>query len=136
MARSRTGPSTWHWRSRLTGTASSSGLWAGDGGEGAKYWQHVLTEIKNRGVEDVLMLVCDGLKGLPDAVGNVWSRTIVQTSSVHAGCGGMVPPVTRAVPVRTCAKVLPSRSRCRPVRLGRWRALHLPAGSAPIRAPR
>jgi integrase len=44
------------------------GLWAGDGGEGAKYWQTVLTEIKNRGDRDVLMLVCDGLSALPDAV--------------------------------------------------------------------
>ncbi len=43
------------------------GLWAGDGGEGAKYWLHVLTEIKNRGVNDVLMIVCDGLTELPDA---------------------------------------------------------------------
>src|SRR5436305_2841045 len=44
------------------------GLWAGDGGEGAKYWLHVLTELKNRGVADVLMVVCDGLTGLPDAI--------------------------------------------------------------------
>lgn len=55
------------------------GIWAGDGGEGAKHWLRVLTELKNRGVADVLMLVCDGLKGLPDAVGTVWPRTIVQT---------------------------------------------------------
>ena len=59
------------------------GLWAGDGGDGAKSWQQVLAEIRNRGVEDVLMLVCDGLKGLPDAVGNVWPATIVQTCIVH-----------------------------------------------------
>jgi len=59
------------------------GLWAGDGGEGAKFWHHVLTEIKNRGVADVCMLVCDGLTGLPDAVSSVWSRTIVQTCVVH-----------------------------------------------------
>ncbi len=59
------------------------GLWAGDGGEGAKHWMHILTEIKNRGVNDVLMLVCDGLKGLPDAVETVWPRTIVQTCVVH-----------------------------------------------------
>ncbi len=59
------------------------GLWAGDGGEGAKYWLHVLTELKNRGVSDVLMLVCDGLKGLPEAVEQVWPRTIVQTCIVH-----------------------------------------------------
>lgn len=37
------------------------GLWAGDG---AKHWMHIPTEIKNRGVNDILMLVCDGLKGL------------------------------------------------------------------------
>jgi putative transposase len=59
------------------------GIWAGDGGEGAKYWLHVLTELKNRGVQDVLMLVCDGLKGLPDAVTTVWPKTVVQTCVVH-----------------------------------------------------
>jgi transposase-like protein len=59
------------------------GLWAGDGGEGAKHWLHILTEIKNRGVSDVLMLVCDGLKGLPEAVETVWPRTIVQNCVVH-----------------------------------------------------
>ncbi|WP_155053966.1 IS256 family transposase [Streptomyces blattellae] len=59
------------------------GLWAGDGGEGAKHWLRVLSELKNRGVDDVLMLVCDGLKGLPDAVGEVWPRTVVQTCVVH-----------------------------------------------------
>ena len=67
------------------------GLWAGEapsvtgapGGEGAKYWLHVLTEIKNRGVGDVLMVVCDGLTGLPDAISAVWSATITQTCVVH-----------------------------------------------------
>ncbi|MFI5688226.1 IS256 family transposase [Streptomyces sp. NPDC051636] len=59
------------------------GLWAGDGGEGAKHWLHILTEIKNRGVGDVLMLVCDGLKGLPDAVETVWPAALVQTCVVH-----------------------------------------------------
>jgi putative transposase len=47
------------------------GLWAGDGGEGAKYWLHVLTEIKNRGTRDCCILVCDGLSGLPEAVAQV-----------------------------------------------------------------
>lgn len=67
----------------IDGNRDILGLWAGDGGEGAKYWQQVLTEIKNRGVDDVLLLVCDGLKGLPEAVGNVWPKTIVQTCVVH-----------------------------------------------------
>jgi putative transposase len=61
------------------------GLWAGEhgDGEGAKYWLRVLTEIKNRGVADVCMMVCDGLKGLPDAIGATWPQTVVQTCVVH-----------------------------------------------------
>jgi len=61
------------------------GLWAGEhgDGEGAKFWLRVLSEIKNRGTRDVLMVVCDGLKGLPDAVSAVWEKTIVQTCIVH-----------------------------------------------------
>ncbi len=59
------------------------GLWAGDGGEGAKHWLQVLTELKNRGVNDVCMLVCDGLSGLPDAIAAVWPQTITQTCIVH-----------------------------------------------------
>lgn len=58
------------------------GLWAGDGGEGAKFWLAVLTEIKNRGTADVCMVVCDGLKGLSEAVGAVWD------GRQHAGCAG------------------------------------------------
>jgi transposase-like protein len=69
----------------VDGTRDILGLWAGEhgDGEGAKYWLRVLTEIKNRGVADVCMLVCDGLKGLPDTVGQVWPQTIVQTCVVH-----------------------------------------------------
>src|SRR6201987_2697463 len=61
------------------------GLWAGEhgDGEGAKFWLRVLSEIKNRGVRDVCLVVCDGLKGLPDAVTAVWEKTIVQTCIVH-----------------------------------------------------
>ncbi|MFZ3475177.1 IS256 family transposase [Streptomyces sp. 4.24] len=59
------------------------GLWTSGGGEGAKYWQSVLTEIKNRGVKDCLILVCDGLSGLPEAVAQVWPQTVVQTCIVH-----------------------------------------------------
>jgi transposase-like protein len=65
------------------GSRDILGLWAGDGGEGAKFWLSVCTELKNRGVEDVLMAVCDGLTGLPDAINTVWSETVVQTCVVH-----------------------------------------------------
>jgi putative transposase len=59
------------------------GLWAGDGGEGAKYWLRVLTEIKNRGVADCCIVVCDGLSGLPDAITTVWPQAITQTCVIH-----------------------------------------------------
>ncbi len=67
----------------VEGTRDILGLWAGDGGEGAKFWFGVCTELKNRGVADVLMAVCDGLTGLPDAIGEVWPQTVVQTCVVH-----------------------------------------------------
>jgi transposase-like protein len=59
------------------------GLWAGDGGEGAKFWLAVLTEIKNRGVEDVCIVVCDGLKGLPDSITTCWPLATVQACVIH-----------------------------------------------------
>ena len=69
----------------VEGTREVLGLWAGEhgDGEGAKYWLRVLTEIKNRGVADCCIVVCDGLKGLPEAIGQVWPQTIVQTCIVH-----------------------------------------------------
>jgi putative transposase len=67
----------------VDGTRDILGLWAGEGGEGAKYWAHVLTEIKNRGTKDVCIVVCDGLSGLPEAVGSVWPQAIVQACVVH-----------------------------------------------------
>jgi len=65
------------------GTREILGLWAGDGGEGAKYWLHVLAEIKNRGVADVCMVVCDGIEGLPEAIEVVWPQAITQTCVVR-----------------------------------------------------
>jgi transposase-like protein len=59
------------------------GLWAGGAGEGAKYWLAVLTEMKNRGVEDVCIVVCDGLKGLPDAITATWPQALTQTCVIH-----------------------------------------------------
>ena len=67
----------------LAGEKDVLGLWAGTGGEGAKFWLAVLTDLKNRGVNDVFFLVCDGLKGLPDVVSNVWPLTTTQTCIIH-----------------------------------------------------
>lgn len=59
------------------------GLWMGTGGEGAKFWMSVLVDLKNRGIGDVFFVVCDGLKGLPEVVANVWPLAIVQTCIIH-----------------------------------------------------
>jgi putative transposase len=67
----------------LAGEKDVLGLWAGTGGEGAKFWMAVLTDLRNRGVRDVFFLVCDGLKGLPEVVGNVWPLTTTQTCIIH-----------------------------------------------------
>jgi putative transposase len=67
----------------LAGERDILGLWAGTGGEGAKFWMSVLTDLRNRGIRDVFFVVCDGLKGLPEVVGNAWPQAIVQTCIVH-----------------------------------------------------
>jgi len=68
----------------LDGRKDILAMSAGDGdGESAKYWMAVLTDIKNRGVQDVFFVVCDGLKGLPDAVNAVWPDAVVQTCIIH-----------------------------------------------------
>jgi transposase-like protein len=67
----------------VSGTREILGLWVGDGGEGAKTWQATLTEIRNRGVKDCCIVLCDGLNGLPEAVNRVWPRAIVQRCLIH-----------------------------------------------------
>ena len=58
------------------------GLWI-EGSEGAKLWLNILTELKNRGVEDILLACCDGLKGFPDAIEAAFPKAVVQTCIVH-----------------------------------------------------
>ena len=68
----------------LAGHRDVLGLWAGKGGgESAKFWMNVLADLKNRGVTDVFFVVCDGLKGLPDAVNTVFPAAIVQACVIH-----------------------------------------------------
>ena len=60
------------------------GLWVGPAtGESAKFWLTVLSELKGRGVADVCIVCCDGLTGLPDAIGVVWPQATVQLCVVH-----------------------------------------------------
>jgi len=67
---------------RADGTKEILGLWL-EQNEGAKFWLRVMTELKNRGVEDVLIAVVDGLKGFPDAITAVFPDATVQTCIVH-----------------------------------------------------
>jgi putative transposase len=67
----------------LNGERDILGLWVGDGSEGAKYWHQVLTEILNRGTVDVCIVCCDGLRGLPEAIADVWPQAIAQTCVLH-----------------------------------------------------
>jgi putative transposase len=66
----------------LAGGKEVLGLWA-SANEGAKFWLGVLTEIRNRGVEDLFIACVDGLKGFPDAVETVFPKTQVQLCIVH-----------------------------------------------------
>lgn len=58
------------------------GLWIADN-EGAKFWLAVMTELRNRGVQDILIAVVDGLKGFPEAINSAFPETTVQTCIVH-----------------------------------------------------
>ena len=69
-------------RIRPDGTKEILGLWI-EQTEGAKFWLRVMNELKNRGVEDVLIAVVDGLKGFPEAITAVFPQTQVQTCIVH-----------------------------------------------------
>ncbi|WP_245206447.1 transposase [Kitasatospora sp. RG8] len=58
-------------------------LYVGSEGEGATTWMAVLSEPRNRGVEDVCIVCYDGLKGLPEAVTATWPHATVQTCVIH-----------------------------------------------------
>lgn len=67
---------------RLDGQREVLGLWF-EGSEGARFWLHVLTELKGRGVEDILFVCCDGLSGFRQAIEAAFPRAVVQTCIVH-----------------------------------------------------
>jgi putative transposase len=66
----------------IDGRRDVLGLWM-DGSEGARFWLNALTELKNRGVQDILFICCDGLSGLPQACEAAYPKAIVQTCIVH-----------------------------------------------------
>ena len=68
----------------MDGERDVLGMWVGaTGGEGAKFWMNVLTEVRNRGVADAFIVCCDGLKGLPEAITAIWPAADVQLCVVH-----------------------------------------------------
>jgi transposase-like protein len=89
----------------LQGDRDVLGMWIGPtGGEGAKQWANMLTELRNRGLTDVLITCCDGLKGLPESIRATWPNTTVQTCVVHMVRNALTyaskkdwQPITRAM---------------------------------------
>jgi transposase-like protein len=80
----------------LEGKKELLGLWLGES-EGAKFWLEIITELKNRGVQDILIAAVDGLTGFPEAIRTVFPKTDVQLCIVHA--------------VRTSLKFVPYKDR-------------------------
>ena len=89
---------------RADGTKEILGLWL-EQNEGAKFWLRVMNELKNRGVEDVLIAVVDGLKGFPEAITAVFPQATVQPASSTC-CG----TASISSPGKTASR-LPPRSR-------------------------
>jgi putative transposase len=67
---------------KLDGEKEVLGMWVSEN-EGAKFWLQVVTELRNRGVEDIFIACVDGLKGFPEAIETVFPKTQVQTCIVH-----------------------------------------------------
>jgi transposase-like protein len=66
----------------VAGRKHALGVWIAEA-EGAKFWLSVLTELRNRGLRDILICCCDGLSGLPEAITTAFPNTVVQTCVVH-----------------------------------------------------
>jgi len=67
----------------LDGHREILGHWIGDGAEGANFWLSVITDLQNRGVEDVFIAAIDGLTGFKDAIQSVFPKTQVQRCVIH-----------------------------------------------------
>lgn len=83
----------------MEGRKEILGFWVGKN-EGAKFWMGILSELKNRGLEDVFIFCCDGLKGLPDAINSVFPQSQIQLCIVH-----MVRNSLKFVPYKDRKKV-------------------------------
>ena len=66
----------------IEGKKELLGIWIGKN-EGSKFWMKIITELKNRGIEQIYVACVDGLKGFPEAIGSIFPNTIVQLCIVH-----------------------------------------------------
>ncbi|VEA05358.1 transposase IS1113 [Salmonella enterica subsp. salamae] len=66
----------------IEGQKELLGIWLVEN-EGAKFWLNVLTEMKNRGLQDILIACVDGLKGFPDAISSIFPQTHIQLCIIH-----------------------------------------------------
>lgn len=66
----------------IEGQKELLGMWLAEN-EGAKFWLSMLTELKNRGLQDILIACKDGLKGFPDAINSVYSQAHIQLCIIH-----------------------------------------------------
>jgi putative transposase len=73
----------------VAGERDVLGMWVGTGGESSKHWAGYLTELANRGVKDAMIVACDGLLGLPEAIEATWPQAQVQTCVVHLVRGSL-----------------------------------------------
>ena len=89
--------------------------------EGAKFWMQVLTELKQRGVGDILICCVDGLKGFPEAIEAVFPQTTVQTCIVHLIRHSL--KLRAAPPIRRRSSRTSSRSTPRSTPTPPWSAL-------------
>ena len=128
----------------VDGRKHALGCWIAEA-EGAKFWHSVLTQLRNRGLRDILIACCDGLTGLPDAITSVFPDTVVQTCDVHYAdlrIRRSRRRRTRRSPSRRrsryAARVVASRVDSRGIRGRRWRwstTRISGAGTSPARAP-
>ena len=104
------------------------GIWI-EQTEGAKFWLRVMTEIKNRGVNDILIAIIDGLKGFPEAINSVFPETQIQTCIVHLIRNSLDfcswkdrKPVAKELKTiyRAAGRSGCRRRRCRHLRTGPW----------------
>ncbi len=99
---------------RCSGHKEIFGIWI-EQTERAKFWLRVMSELRNRGVQDILIAVVDGLKGFPEAITSVFPKTVVQTCIVHLIRYSMqfAPwKEHRAVAVTLRSAQIPDTSRC------------------------